>query len=407
MDFDIKRVIKHLEFLTSEDAAGRLSGSDGEKKAAVYLSEKLKEFGYNPIVGEGFLNIVEVPATRLTGPVKLIINGREYIHRIDFSEMLMFTAGGKVEGNMIVVYDGIDIEESKFINKIVLIPSKPENIDIRETVNTAEQLGAKALIFENGDAKWFNKTLFGRKDNKIPVLQIKKSLADELIYLEDAFVCIDIPIESSKKKGLNVLGFLGSPTRKSTILLSAHYDHLGDDPEGHRYPGAVDNASGVSVILEVARNLAGFSKKLPFNILIAFLTGEESGLWGSRKLINNPPIPVSIAVNLDALGYEKELHAMRIGHSSRGHWLPELASKVIEEFDVEVKWISGGDDSIAYMERGIPTLGLGQKPVTNETIKIHTPEDNLSSIHLKPLEKGFYILMEILERLDAETLVKI
>jgi aminopeptidase YwaD len=138
---------------------------------------------------------------------------------------------------------------------------------------------------------------------------------------------------------------------------------------------------------------------LPFNLLVAFLTGEESGLWGARQLAANPSVPITAAINLDGLGYEPELHAMRTGHSTPGHWFSDIAANVIQKHGIDVKWIAGGDDSVAFLEKRISTIGLGQKPTMHNSTAIHTTEDDPEHLHPKPLIQGLSVIMDIVEQL--------
>ncbi len=100
--------------------------------------------------------------------------------------------------------------------------------------------------------------------------------------------------------GANLLGICpGTDPKLPYFVVTAHYDHLGIR-EGQIYPGADDNASGVSVLLE----LAAFCQKSPFrhSILFAALDAEERGLQGARALVANPPVPkdrLGLNLNLD------------------------------------------------------------------------------------------------------------
>jgi Zn-dependent M28 family amino/carboxypeptidase len=91
------------------------------------------------------------------------------------------------------------------------------------------------------------------------------------------------------------------------VLYTAHYDHLGIDPElkGHNiYNGAVDSATGCGVLLEIARVWSGTPSAPPRMILFAALTGEDQGLLGSEYLGKHSPVPpgkISLDMNYDAL----------------------------------------------------------------------------------------------------------
>lgn len=86
---------------------------------------------------------------------------------------------------------------------------------------------------------------------------------------------------------------------RDVIFITAHYDHLGIR-DGNVFNGADDNASGVAALLEFGRRLR--SEPLRHTAVLAFVDAEEPGLWGSRALVADPPVPIeSIAldVNLD------------------------------------------------------------------------------------------------------------
>lgn len=107
----------------------------------------------------------------------------------------------------------------------------------------------------------------------------------------------------------NVLAVLPSrgPKSQEAVLYTAHYDHLGIDPDlkGHNiYNGAVDNATGCGVLLEVARLWSETRSLPPRMILFAALTAEEQGLLGSEYLAMHSPVPpsrISLDLNYDAL----------------------------------------------------------------------------------------------------------
>jgi hypothetical protein len=124
----------------------------------------------------------------------------------------------------------------------------------------------------------------------------------------------DINVTRIKADLKNVLGVLEGegPHADETIVIGAHYDHLGRGGEGAIDPtnkeihnGADDNASGTAALLEVARLLAGRDKKLPRRIVFIAFTGEERGLLGSAKYCAKPLYPLDKTVamlNMDMVG---------------------------------------------------------------------------------------------------------
>jgi Zn-dependent M28 family amino/carboxypeptidase len=108
----------------------------------------------------------------------------------------------------------------------------------------------------------------------------------------------------------NVLALLpGTDAGSNTqaVVYSAHYDHLGIDPNlsGDKiYNGAVDNGTGVAMLLELAHVFATSSARPPHPVLFASVTAEEKGLLGSNYLGKHLPIPadrIALGLNFDAI----------------------------------------------------------------------------------------------------------
>ena len=125
----------------------------------------------------------------------------------------------------------------------------------------------------------------------------------------DATVSLDLKSTTAEKSSRNVVGLLpGSETPDEAIVYMAHWDHLGTH-EGETggdniYNGAVDNATGVAGILEIAEAFRKAKAPPKRSILFLAVTLEESGLLGSKYYVAHPVIPLdkTVAVfNLDAL----------------------------------------------------------------------------------------------------------
>jgi Zn-dependent M28 family amino/carboxypeptidase len=101
-----------------------------------------------------------------------------------------------------------------------------------------------------------------------------------------------------------VVGLLrGGARADEVIVYGGHYDHLGIGPavDGDSiYNGAWDNASGVSVILEVADGFAALPRRPDRSLMFVAIAAEESGLLGAQHFVENPPVPLeSIVANLN------------------------------------------------------------------------------------------------------------
>lgn len=390
------RLEHDLTFLTSPAAAGRLSGTEGARNVADYLLAELDSLGF-----DSSLQPVTVPAARLASTPRLIVGPQAFSPRRDFAELTAFSAGGQVNGPLLVVREDDSLPPETFKGRVVLIPERPQRFNLADTVKTAIELGVAALLVEHGETEWFHKTVY-TGNGKIPVLRVKKSVAEKLSKTNGANVELDLPLQHASLSCNNVLGFLRGASDDFTLALTAHYDHLGDDPGGVRFPGAFDNASGVVAILAAARELV--KEKLPFNLLVAFLTGEESGLWGAKQLIARPPAQLSAVINLDGIGSEAKLNVLRLGHRQRGDPLAELGEEILSRHGIQTQWVGGSDDSSAFISKGIPMLGLGQQATGQGRGVMHTPLDTTESLYIETICGGVEILVEIVKTVDPKGL---
>ncbi|MEZ5497787.1 MAG: M20/M25/M40 family metallo-hydrolase [Steroidobacteraceae bacterium] len=172
------------------------------------------------------------------------------------------------------------------------------------------------------------------------------------------------------------------------VLLSAHYDHLGTSGPGVRvnelgrvHPGADDNASGVAVMLELARNLAA-GGPLPRTIVFAGFSAEEWKLVGSHYYADHPtPLPMSglrAVVNLDTVGRlgDQAIKALATGTASE--WV-HVFRGVGFTTGIKIESIPGAaesSDQMSFIEKGIPGVQL----FTSAHLDYHRPTDTADKI---------------------------
>jgi len=188
----------------------------------------------------------------------------------------------------------------------------------------------------------------------------------------------------------NVIGVLpGSKPEWAgqSALLTAHYDHLGlgwpdvhKGDEGKLHPGADDNASGVSVLLELAKAIASGEKPQRTLVFVAF-AGEEAGLLGSRHYVEHPPFPLAKTIgviNLDTVGrlFERKLSVLATGSASEWQHIFRGAGFVT---GVEGRMIPDGlesSDQKSFIDRGVPAVQVFTDPHPD----YHRPGDTADKI---------------------------
>lgn len=183
-----------------------------------------------------------------------------------------------------------------------------------------------------------------------------------------AKVSVSLKSTTTEKESRNVLALLpGAETANEAIVYMAHWDHLGkhsDEQGDNIYNGAIDNATGVAGILEIAELLTKGAKPKR-SILFAAVTLEESGLLGSKYYVAHPSIPLAQTVgviNLDAMsvvGRSRDLTVVGMGNSELEDILKPIAErqgrKLVEESNP-----AGGyyfrSDHFNFAKAGVPAL---------------------------------------------------
>jgi Zn-dependent M28 family amino/carboxypeptidase len=208
-----------------------------------------------------------------------------------------------------------------------------------------------------------------------------------------------------KKKAIESANLVASlagndPQLKSEyVVLSAHIDHvgIGEPVNGDRiYNGAMDNASGVAVLLDVAASLKKHPENLKRSLLFVFVTGEEKGLLGSKYFAAHPTVePKSVVadINIDMfrpLVPLKMLTVLGMAESDLGDAARQVAESVgvsVQPDPQPLRNVFVRSDQYSFIRHGIPALALDIAPTTSEekqiyqdwlTNRYHAPSDDLN-----------------------------
>jgi hypothetical protein len=195
----------------------------------------------------------------------------------------------------------------------------------------------------------------------------------------------------------NVLGMVpgGDPQLKDyVVVVGAHYDHVGrrqKDGKVEIYPGADDNASGTSAVLELARALTLLAAPPKRSVLLACWDGEEKGMLGSKHWLAHPTVPldhVVTVVNVDMIGYLRSDRLMVLGWRT-GCGFRRLLSEQNCGPDggnllLEFPWtLTANADHFAFYERGLPVFMLH----TGMHENYHKPSDEARRINREGMQR--------------------
>jgi hypothetical protein len=207
--------------------------------------------------------------------------------------------------------------------------------------------------------------------------------------------------------GRNVVAFLDKKAEK-TIVIGAHFDHLGMGGQGslHRgdsaiHNGADDNASGTAALLALAKIFK--YETLKSNILFIAFSGEENGLWGSNYFVKNPTIDlktVNYMINMDMVGRlnpEKSLAVHGVGTSPS---FPPVLDPINADSLKLVPSESGvgPSDHTSFYLQDLPVLHF----FTGQHADYHKPSDDADKINYEGLVQVIRYISRMIAGLDAE-----
>jgi hypothetical protein len=199
--------------------------------------------------------------------------------------------------------------------------------------------------------------------------------------------------EATAVKLRNVLGIIPGKDTTRSIIIGAHYDHLGIR-DGKIFNGADDNASGVSGLLALARVWTLNSEKPPFNLIFAAWTAEEKGALGSLYFVQNlkkraDKIILSLNMDMISRSAPEDTTGMviSIGTLPPDENLRDIARnanmKLSKPFELDLWDVSGhyGSDYAYFAERHIPVMTF----FSGFNDDYHTPEDKFEKEDLQKM----------------------
>ncbi|WP_299332981.1 M28 family peptidase [uncultured Psychroserpens sp.] len=205
--------------------------------------------------------------------------------------------------------------------------------------------------------------------------------------------------------GTNVVAFLDN-NASSTIIIGAHYDHLGYGAEGSLYRGeakeihngADDNASGVAVLLNLAEKLKTENKGN--NYLFMAFSGEEMGLLGSNYWTKNATIDISKAnymLNMDMVGRLKQDSTLAVYGVGTSPILKQVVKANNSKFKIiENESGVGPSDHTSFYNSEIPVLHF----FTGQHEDYHKPGDDPEKLNYEGMEAISEYIFDIISDLD-------
>ncbi len=406
--FDEELAMEHIAYLASDELEGRQPGTPGGIAAGDYIADRFVEYGLQPAGSDGtyfqpfdvpYGRITELPLLSVTPPRGEVLT-RTYAYRTDYRALTGgYIGAGEGEGQVVWLnqcrhddYATLDVD---IVGKIVLCNYAYDSYIYRQAIE--HQVGGLLLLDREGhistnrrpphrEISWVPQT--------IPTYLISETVALDLLVgtdytLDDLSLrFIATPLSTTVKMAVafeeqeavearNVLGVLpGSDPvyGDEVIVIGAHYDHLGREPDGEIMGGANDNASGVATMLEIARVWQELDYAPARSVLFAAWDGEEISLSGARHYVENPTFSLTRTVAMLNLDMVSAGDVLRI--DGEGAVADQLLVSAEIYGVTTTHTFEGSSDYRAFYEVGIPAA----MPIWWPDSVYHTPDDTLDVI---------------------------
>ncbi|HEY1040090.1 MAG TPA: M28 family peptidase [Bacteroidia bacterium] len=318
---------KVIEKMCSKEFAGRGYVKKGIDKAAAYLNNTYKDHLLKPLNKHSFSQFFITPVNTFQGKMKVVADGKVLIPGVHY--IVSPESKGISGGFMLFKADSVTYKASDLKREVPLVVRKQKKLTW--SVSTEE---AAYTVIEI----------------------LKDSFPGDIKYL-------DVEIENTfvpKYKLQNVCGYIkGSVKPDSFIVFTAHYDHLGMMGKEAVFPGANDNASGISMLLSLMDYYS--ANKPAYSVAFIAFAGEEAGLLGSKYYVDNPLFPlnkIKFLVNMDLMGTGDE--GITVVNATEFKTDFEQLKKLNEEQKlltlVKPRGRAANSDHYWFTEKGVPAF---------------------------------------------------
>ena len=442
-DITNDEIMDHIRYLSHENRGGRYPGTRGSRDVIAYMTRHLKSYGIEPGLKDSYVQPFDITSGVKLGKKNYAhINGDSIFVEEDYIP-LWFSSSGTTKGPVVFAGYGFDIKEEGLqwndYNEldvkgkwVMVMRHSPERENthslfakyspLHKKMLVARDRGAIGIIFisqmEDDGLFPLNYTP-GYSNAEIPALHFSNNLADRVLrgvgwsrekiqktmnrslepvnfIIDDQFLDANVDLELVTTRCANVIGEIKSGNRKyrdEYVVLGAHFDHVGEGGVGSGsrkpdllqvHPGADDNASGTSGLLEIAQKLAANKSRLKRSILLIGFDAEEKGLLGSKHFISNPTVDLNkiiTMINMDMIGRMKDSSAT-VGGVGTSPLFESLIDSLGTDRNFNLSISSQGfgpSDHASFYSENIPVLFF----FSGIHDDYHTPDDTWKHINLQ------------------------
>ena len=394
-----------IKKLSSEDFSGRGYTNSGHQKASNYISTEFKNIGLTPLT-KNYKQFFPVTANVFPDQMTISIDKKSLIPGLDF---LVHPSCPSINGKFELVWLNEKIvgnkkKMSKFVqsnlsNKFIIVDKQDiKDKSIHEFLDNMihNPFNAKGIIFiEDEKLTWGAST----KQFSFPIVYLNRTE----INTKSKFISLQInAFLEDDLTGENVIGYLKNDKNPNKfIILSANYDHIGMMGSNTIFKGSNYHASGVAMLLDLAKYYKQHLNELNYSIVFVAFSGEKLGQLGSKYFLNNPLIPndaIKFALNLSSIGNgEQGLSIMNAKQEIESFlYLKNINIEkkylmIVNEYEGNIK--SAESSFTAFKIPSISFLTLSRKNFYNDLF------DKPANLSLVEYQDCFFITKDFLNQL--------
>lgn len=444
-------LMRDISILASDEFGGRRPGTDGERLTVDFLIQEMQAAGFTsgtndpgsawrspvPLVsstpsqsrivfaqGQRVTTLTDEQGAAFTSGSQMLVD----------AEQLVFVGGGaqdipseQIEGQVVVMLGEPGVSPRYRARLFQADPaaiitvvedsaavSNARRVYARERLLLASEEQKRLTVFVSQAAM---QAAIG-EDRWIALVEAAQADEFEPQMLETR-IAIDARSTRREFTSANVLGLLPGQMRGSgAVLLMGHWDHLGEcgsaESEDAICNGAIDNASGIAVMLELARRLAATGPH-DRDIYLLATSAEEAGLLGAKAFVEQPPVPLDTfiaAFNFDTVAIAPE--GSPVGFIGEGQTpLDEIIFEVMQDAERQLgnqefaaRFVRR-QDGWALLERGVPAVFLstafGSEIALGPYLSsdYHRPSDEIDKIELGGAIDDLLLHEELIRRIAS------
>jgi hypothetical protein len=411
-------VQSNLAYLAGPALHGRGSGTEDEHHAAQFIAGKLKDYGLAPAAGDGqFIQTGTLRSREVIGNPTLSVESKDKggLKVLIFTHGKQIVMAGLSQSEVTAPLQNLDLNDEKISaanvtsGAAVLIKLKPgTSIDEARPILEPYRNGKAAMvIIAVPPAAQGTFDTLAKQPPRMPqqvgdqepkaraALVLAKPDTFEQLWAEPQGTTINLQAQITPSKEThtwNVLAKIeGTTEHDQIILLSAHLDHLGV-VNGKTNPGADDDASGTTAVLELARVLANETRPKR-TIMVALWGSEEKGLVGATYFLQNPTFPLKdIVANLefemigrpDPKVRSDELWLTGWERTNLGPVLAQHGAKLVGDPHPSERFFTRSDN-YALAQKGIIAQTVSSYGLHTD---LHQPTDTVDKINFQHMDQA-------------------